>query len=341
MPWMVFVCYQIVNIFCSLFNVYGRTLPLVTQVTLWISVISFGVILITVPAASSEYQSASFVFTKFINQTGWPNRGIAYIVGLINSNWAFNGLDCATHMAEEVMEPERVIPIAILSTVVIGFLTAWPFSIAMLFCMNDFESVARTDTKAPILELFLQVLQNQPGAIFLTSIIILTGCGCLIASHTWQARLCWSFARHHGLPLSAQVSQIHPKLLVPLWAHIASTLIVSVLGCLYLASYTAFNSMVSAAVVMLYASYSIPVVCLLMKGRSKIDHGPFWMGHVGFVCNLVLLAWLIFTLVVSSGPLRINHDLSDIPYLYFRCTPFLPLTLQPLETWTTFALCTW
>lgn len=315
-PWMVFLCYQVINLCCSMFNVYGQTLPLITQVTLWISVISFVVILITIPATSSEYQSASFVFTKYINQTGWPNNGIAYIVGLINSNWAFNGLDCATHMAEEVMEPERIIPIAILSTVVIGFLTAWPFSIAMLFCMNDIERISNTDTKVPILELFLQVLQNKPGAIFLTSIIILTGCGCLIASHTWQARLCWSFARHNGLPFSGHMSQIHPKLLVPLWAHIASTLIVSVLGFLYMASYTAFNSMVTAAVVMLYASYSIPVVCLLVRGRSKIDHGPFWMGHGGLACNIVLLGWLIFTLAVGSYPPNIKQTLSNLHCLY-------------------------
>ncbi|CAG8939360.1 unnamed protein product [Penicillium salamii] len=329
-PWMTFVCYQVVNLSCALFNMYSRALPLITQGTLWTSVISFVVILTAIPIKSSNYQSTSFVFTKFINQTGWRSNGIAYIVGLINSNWAFNGLDCATHMADEVLEPERIIPIAILSTVAIGFLTAWPFSIAMLYCMDDFEGIANTDTKVPILQLFIQVLQSKAGAIVLASMIVLTGCGCLIASHTWQARLCWSFARDRGLPCSEYLSRIHPKLLVPVWAHLTSTLVVSILGCLYLASYTAFNSMVTAAVVMLYASYSIPVVCLLTRGRSKIQHGPFWLGHIGLACNLVLLAWLLFTLVMYAFPPAYPATAGNMNYV---CVVYFITILVILSWW--------
>ena len=301
-PWMKFVSYQIVNTTSALFNIYSRTLPLLTQCTLWTSVVSFAIILITVPAKLSSHQSTSFVFTQFINQTGWPNNGIAFIVGMINSNWAFNGLDCATHMAEEVLEPERIIPIAILTTVGIGFLTSWPFSIAMMYCMNDLDAIAETKTEVPILELFMLALENEVGATILTALIILTGCGCLIASHTWQARLCWSFARDNALPGSKYLSRINMLLLVPVWGHLTSTVVVGILGCLYLASYTAFNSMVTAAVVLLYASYSAPALCLLTKGRSNIRHGPFWLGPIGYGCNIVLLCWLLFTLVVSRIP---------------------------------------
>lgn len=296
---MSFVAYQVVNWFCFLFNLTSKALPAVTFTTLWISILSYLTIIITVPASSSHHQSAKFVFTEFINNTGWQNDGIAYIVGLINANWAFNGLDCAVHMAAEVMQPERVIPIAIMGTVAIGFCTAWTFAIAMMFSIKDFDAMADTPTGVPILELFDQALNSKPGSIALLSLIILTGCGCLIASHTWQARLCWSFACDKGLPASDFLSKVHTGLRVPINAHILSCCIVSVLGCLYLASYTAFNSMVTACVVLLYLSYAIPVVCLLIRGRSTLKHGPFWLGKLGLVCNLVLLAWLLFSLVVS------------------------------------------
>lgn len=298
-PWMNFVAYQVVNLVCALFNISSTALPGVTFFTLWTSIISFLVIILAVPCKADTHQSAKFVFSQFVNNTGWPSDGIAYIVGLINCNWAFNGLDCATHMAEEVLNPERTIPIAILGTVGVGFVTAWLFGIAMMFSIKDFDAVSSTPTGVPILELFDQALSNKAGAIVLCSLIVLTGCGCLIASHTWQARLCWSFARDNGLPCSRYLSQVQPRLRTPIWAHVASCTIVSILGCLYLASYTAFNSMVTACVVLLYASYSIPVVCLLVKGRSKLNHGPFWMGKFGMVCNFVLLLWLVFCTVVS------------------------------------------
>lgn len=296
---MIFVSYQVVNVFCACFNRHTRALPWVTQGTLWTSIISFLVIITVVPAKAPTHETAKFVFTEFINRTGWQSGGIAYITGLVNPNWAFNGLDCATHMAEEVPHPERIVPIAIMGTVMIGFVTSWLFSIGMMFSIGSFDRVASTPTGVPILELFYQALSNKAGAIVLCSLIVATGCGCLIASHTWQARLCWSFARDQGLPCSSFLSKVHPKLVVPINAHLVSCTIVAVLGCLYLASYTAFNSMVTACIVLLYTSYSIPVVCLLARGRNTLRKGPFWLGGLGRVCNFVLLGWLAFCVVVS------------------------------------------
>lgn len=94
--WMVFVAYQIVNCFAFVFNCYGRVLPTIATFTLWCSLLSFLVILITVPASAPTHETARFVFANFVNHTGWKQNGIAFIVGLINTNWAFGCLDCAT-----------------------------------------------------------------------------------------------------------------------------------------------------------------------------------------------------------------------------------------------------
>jgi len=70
------------------------------------------------------HQNPTFVFATFTNNTGWSSNGIAFVVGLINTNQAFDCLDCATHLAEEVADPSRMIPIAILGTITIGFITS-------------------------------------------------------------------------------------------------------------------------------------------------------------------------------------------------------------------------
>lgn len=299
---MVVVAYEIVNAFAFLFNCYGKFLPRVATFTLWFSLTSFLVILVTVPATAPTHQPAKFVFANFVNNTGWNQNGIAFIVGLINTNWAFACLDCATHMAEEVARPEKMIPIAIMGTVAIGFTTSWFYSVSMFFSMNDLDALFNTPTLVPILELFHQALNSRGGAVVLESMILVTGLGCQIASHTWQSRLCWSFARDRGLPFSTFLSKIHPVLDVPFNAHLASCSIVAILGLLYLGSYTAFNSMVTACIVLLYISYAIPVSCLLIKGRNNIRHGPFWLGKVGLGANCVLLGWTLFTLVMYSFP---------------------------------------
>ncbi|KAF2202089.1 amino acid transporter-like protein [Delitschia confertaspora ATCC 74209] len=242
--WHVFLAYQMSNLLCFLFNIYGKILPLVAKISLYTSLLSFLVIMITVPAVAPTHQHAKFVFATFINNTGWQQGGIAFIVGLVNTNWSFACLDCATHLAEEVHRPEKMIPIAIMGTVAIGFVTSWFFSISMFFSIvGDFSAISQSPTGVPILELFSQALRlNKGGAIFLETLIIATGLGCLVASHTWQSRLCWSFARDRGLPGHVWLSKVNRQLDVPLNAHFVSCFIVAVVGCLYIASVTAFNS---------------------------------------------------------------------------------------------------
>lgn len=165
----------------------------------------------------------------------------AFIVGLINTNYAFACLDCATHLSEEIHHPEKMIPVAILGTVAIGFVTSWTYSISLFFSMNDFETLSATSTGVPILALFYQALGSKAGAITLEALIIATGIGCLIACHTWQSRLCWSFARDHGIPFSSYFAKVNPRLDVPLRAHFLSCALVAIVACLYLGSYVAFN----------------------------------------------------------------------------------------------------
>jgi choline transport protein len=298
----VVVAYEIINFFCYLFNCFGKSLPLVAKATLYISLVSFLVILVTVPACAKTHPSASYVFGHFVNSTGWKQDGIAFIVGLINPNWIFACLDSATHLAEEVPHPEKNIPIAIMATVVIGFVTSWTYCIAMFFGLNDLNKLLSTATGVPILELYYQALQNKAGAIVLETLLLVTGMGCLIACHTWQSRLAWAFARDRGLPGHKWLAQVNKTLDVPLMAHSVSCFIVAVLGLLYLGSSTAFNSMVTACITLLYLSYSCPILCLWYRGRNNIKRGPFWLGKWGFAANIVTIAWTVFCLVMYSFP---------------------------------------
>jgi choline transport protein len=62
------------------------------------------------------------------------------------------------------------------------------------------------------------------------------------------------------------------------------------------------RSMITACIVLMYLSYAIPVICLLVRGRDNIKHGPFWMGKFGLFSNVVLLVWTLFTLIMYSFP---------------------------------------
>ncbi|GMM37658.1 Hnm1 protein [Saccharomycopsis crataegensis] len=313
--WQVFVIFQILNFLIFWFNYFGKILPAVSQASFYISLTSFVVISITVLACSSgDYNSSSFVFTDFSNGTGWNSFGMAFILGLINPNWSFSCLDSATHMAEEALQPERVIPITIMATVAIGFVTSFCYVIAMFYSIKNLDAVL-ADVNSPIIQIYYQSIGNKGGAIFLGVLLFVTGVGCNVACHTWQARLCWSFARDDGIPFSKYWKRIDPKSNLPVNAHFMSTVLCALVGCLYLASYTAYNSLVVGCITFLLLSYMIPVCCLLWYGRSNIKHGPFWLGKIGFVCNVITILWALFATVIYSFPFTLPAEASNMNYM--------------------------
>lgn len=314
--WEVFITYEIVNVLLVFFNMWEKPLPRISQASLAVSLFSFVVITITVLAKSSgHYNSAHFVFVEFSNGTGWSTAGIAFIVGLINPNWSFSCLDAATHMAEETASPQTDIPKAIIGTVIIGFITSFCYAIAMFFSIRNLDDIFNSNTGVPILDIFNQALQSKAGAIVLNCLILLTAIGCNIASHTWQARLCWSFARDNGLPGSRYWSRVNTSTGVPVNAHLMSCVWCAIIGCIYMGSTTAYNAMVIACIIFLLLSYLVPVIFLLIKGRNNIKHGPFWMGRIGLVSNVVLVAWTVFGTVFYSFPPVMPVDAGNMNYV--------------------------
>jgi choline transport protein len=73
-------------------------------------------------------------------------------------------------------------------------------------------------------------------------------------------------------------------------------------GCLYLGSDLAFNSLISTGLLLQYISYSVPVVLVLLQGRSNFQHGPFWYPKLGLIANIVMLSWTMVALVFYCFP---------------------------------------
>lgn len=79
-----------------------------------------GVIVISIVIlATSEKNSAEFVFTDFANETGFSD-GVAWILGLLQSALSLIGYDVVMHMTEEMPRPRSDAPKAILLSIIVG-----------------------------------------------------------------------------------------------------------------------------------------------------------------------------------------------------------------------------
>lgn len=93
-----------------------------------------------------QMQSTKFVWTTFINESGWKSNGIAFLTGMINPNYIYAGIDGAIHLAEECGNATTAVPYALTSTLLIGFTTSFAFVIAMLYSLTDMNAVIKTTT---------------------------------------------------------------------------------------------------------------------------------------------------------------------------------------------------
>lgn len=99
--WHQFLIYIGYNLIAFLTNAFANSLlPYVTKGAFTWSISGFIIISITVLAcASPNYSSGSFVFTEFINQTGWPD-GISWLLGLLQAGLGLTGYDAVAHMVK-------------------------------------------------------------------------------------------------------------------------------------------------------------------------------------------------------------------------------------------------
>lgn len=115
---------------------------LIANSSVALTIVTFVVTVITC-LALSEKQPSSFVWTQFENNTGW-NDGICFFTGLVTPCFMYAGIDASLHLAEECAYPKKTVPRALMSTVLIGSVTGFVFSIAMCYSIVDLEAMLNT-----------------------------------------------------------------------------------------------------------------------------------------------------------------------------------------------------
>jgi choline transport protein len=100
-PFHTFLVYLAFTIGAYLLNTFAvRALPYVDRVALFWSLSGIvTVIIVVLSTAKGEYETGKFVFTTFVNETGWPG-GVAFMLGLLQSTFGLTGFDAISHMIE-------------------------------------------------------------------------------------------------------------------------------------------------------------------------------------------------------------------------------------------------
>jgi choline transport protein len=307
--WMGFLAFQVINIIACFGACFQNILPKLSTALLLFNMASVGVIIIVLFATAST-RITTEEFVKVVNHSGWPD-GVAFIIGLNGLNWCFSCLDVATHLAEEIPSPSTNIPKALIGTIVIASSTGILMVLAVIVNLSP---VGITDYSG--IAIFYRITGSKAAAVGLWIPVLILVFAAYWGMQTWQSRLAWTLSRESGFPLHRHFSKIFPAPFhTPVWSLVGSAVGTALFGCLYLGSELAFNALIATGLLLQYASYSIPTILVIWRGRSKFQHGEFWYPKLGLLANITMLAWTVVVFIFYCFPPYSDVQASQMNYV--------------------------
>ncbi|KAF5572236.1 choline transporter [Fusarium pseudocircinatum] len=300
--WQTYLVYTVIMALVTLYIAFvPRAIPLSEKVFFWASVVGIIVSITTVLAVSDTKQTPRAVFLNFVNLTGW-NDGVAFLLAVSQSGFGFGCIDAATHISEELPNPDKNVPRAMYLTLLMGLGTSVPFVMSLLFSCTDFQVVASSEL--PILEIYLQATGSKAGATVLTLLILLVFIGSAVGATLTAGRLLWAFARDNGVFYADFFGATNRSLQTPVNATLLAGGFCVLYGLIYIGSVEAYNSSVATAVLSLNITYMIPQAIALMRGREKtLPARYFNLGRIfGPVCNIFAILYVSLLTVVYFMP---------------------------------------
>ncbi|KAF2878195.1 amino acid permease-like protein [Massariosphaeria phaeospora] len=304
-----------VMIVCMLVNVFGaKHLDLINKVCIYWTAASVVVILVTLLSMADTRRSGEFVFAHYdASESGWPS-GWAFFVGLLQAAYTLTGYGMVASMCEEVQNPEREVPKAIVLSVAAAGVTGVIYLLGILFVLPDVKMLLDVANGQPIGLLFKTVTGSAGGGFgllfLLLGILFFAGVGALTAA----SRCTYAFARDGAIPGSRIWKKVDKRFDIPLMALLLSTAVDCLLGLIYFGSSAAFNSFTGVATICLSTSYGMPILISVLRGRKAVQHSSFSLGRFGYAINIAMIFWIVLAVVLFCMPVSLPVEAASMNY---------------------------
>lgn len=316
--WQTVLMFWAVMVFCALVNyLCSGYLDLINKVCVYWTGASVIIILIVLSVMAPERNSAKTVLGHFdASASGWT-PGWAFFVGLLQAAYTLTGYGMVAAMCEEVQNPEREVPKAIVLSVAAAALTGIVYLLSVLFTM-PMHLIAELLTYPSGVQIgfFFKFVTGSAGGGFgllflLLGILMFAGIGALTAA----SRCTYAFARDGAIPMSKWWRHVDKRFETPSGGILLSTTICCLLGLIYFGSSAAFGAFTGVATICLSASYALPVFVSIIQRRAKLQNAPFFLGNtLGIFVNIVTVLWILLATVLFCMPTAIPVTAESMNY---------------------------
>ena len=306
-PWHTIVIFAAVLALHGIINQFGVDLiAKLNNISVWWHIIGVLVIVLVLAIAPAHHQSASYVFTHFVNNTGWGSKIYVLALGLLLAQYTFTGYDASAHMTEETKDAATAGPRGIVTSILVSLFAGWILLIGITFAIQHYTT--EVGATVPPAQIFIDALGATGGKLLLL-IVIGAQLFCGMSSVTANSRMIYAFSRDGALPGSKIWHHINPRTRTPtnaIWLAAGGALI---LGLPYLWNSTAYAAVTSIATIGLYVAYVTPTFLRLRLGRD-FKRGPWHLGRWSKPVGIIACIWVLFITILFMLPTvsPITHD---------------------------------
>jgi amino acid permease (GABA permease) len=299
--WITVLIYAGVLLLHGILNQFGiRLVALLNDISVWWHIIGVLLIVALLTFVPAHHQSATFVFTKIVNLTGWHSTIYVLALGLLLAQYTFTGYDASAHMTEETHSAATKGPRGIVMSIVVSLFAGWVLLIGLTFAIQHYAATVASPTGVPPVQIFIDALGATTAKLLLL-VVIGAQLFCGMSSVTANSRMIYAFSRDGALPGSSLWHRVNKRTRTPtnaIWLAAGAAFILALPD---LWNSTAYAAVTSIAVIGLYIAYVAPTFLRLRQGES-FQRGPWHLGRWSYVVGWIAVAWVVFIFFLFMLP---------------------------------------
>jgi amino acid transporter len=234
----------------------------------------------------------------------WSYLSGPFLVAVAFIGFSFVGFESAGAIAEEVREPRRDLPKAVLFSLTFIALVVAYSSLAIILAVPDLGAVAAGSVADPVYD----TLTTALGAGIAKPVEVLFVIGFLasfLALQTAASRVIWAYARDGGLPAAGVLARLTPGARIPAAAIAVTTVVGGALFALSIVAGDIYSLMVNFTTGGFYLAFLFPLVgfvVVLARGRWVTADRAFSLGRWAWPVGVAAVVWAALQMLNISWP---------------------------------------
>lgn len=243
------------------------------------------------------------IFFDSMGVEGSGSYGAAFLGAALAGLFLFYGFEACGDVAEEVADPARRIPKAMVMTIVVGGVSALFSFAGYVMAAPDLAAIVAGGDTDPIPAILESSLGVAGAKVFLL-IAITAFLSCVLSLQAAASRLIFSFARDGMVPGHRWLAKVSGAAKVPVNALIVACSIPLALCLVIYAGPDAFLTQITSfAVLGIYLAFqSVVLASLRQRMKGWRPAGPFSLGWLGFAVNVAALVYGALAMVLLAWP---------------------------------------